>query len=45
MPGFLRLDFCAGREVGPQKVGGAKKFLLHTPPEIRARQGAERVMW
>ena len=34
MPGFLRLDFCAGREVGPQKVGGAKKFLLHTPPKF-----------
>ena len=31
-------DAARGRQVG------AQKFLLH-PPEIRARQGVERVMW
>ena len=32
-------DAARGRRVG------AQKFLVHTPPEIRARQGTERVMW
>ena len=32
-------DAARGRRVG------AQKFLLHTPPEIRARQGVKGVMW
>ena len=32
-------DAARGRRVG------AQKFLVHTPPEIRARQGVKGVMW